>query len=144
MDTKVLLSSIEKRERRRIVKKAGTISPPSFRSLLIHGAIAGPCLTSVFLFVPFLGPTIAVLTTLLMLRLFWVSRSLRSVVWWTVGAACTLAVVGTGVSFAQTTVEFWLYILFGISMAGAVGALIGAGALLSEQLERARVACEVE
>jgi hypothetical protein len=144
MDTRVLLSSIEKRERRRIVKKAGTISPPSCRSILLHGAIAGPCLTSVFLFVPFLGQTIAVLTTFLMLRLFWVSRSLKSVVWWTVGAASTLSIVGTGVSFAQTTVEFWLYILFGMSMAGAVGALIGAGALLSEQLERARMACEAE
>lgn len=142
MKTEALLSSIEKRERRRIVSKARTISPPSPRVLLLHGAVAGPCLTSIFLFVPFLGQTIAVLTVLLMVRLFWVSRSLRSVGWWCIGAAFTLAAVGAGISFAQTTVEFWLYILFGGSMAGAVGTFIGAGALLSDQLERARIACE--
>jgi hypothetical protein len=58
------------------------------------------------------------------------------------GAAITLTILGGVLSLERTSVEFWLYILFGMSMAGALGSLIFAGTLLSDQLERARIACE--
>lgn len=144
MDSAPLLSSIERAEKGLILKKARRISPPSAKALVLHGALAGPCLTSVFLFVPFMGQCLALLTIALMLRLFWVCRSLRPPLWWTFGALSTLSLVGSTLSWNRTGFEFWLYLLFGISMAGALGSLLGAGGLLSDQLERARKACEAE
>jgi hypothetical protein len=137
-----ILNSIEQRERRRILEMASRIAPPSSRTLLIHGAVSGPCLTSVFLFVPFLGQTLAILTLGLMIRLFWVCRSARLPVVWVAGCGVTLAIVGSCISVARTSVEFWLYILFGLSMGGALGSLISAGAILSAHFDKAREALE--
>ena len=144
MQTASILSSIERSEKSLILKKARRISPPSAQALLLHGALAGPCLTSVFLFVPFLGQCLTLLTVALMLRLFWVCRSLRPPLWWLLGATVALSTIGSMLSWSRTGVEFWLYVLLGVSMAGALGALLGAGALLSDHFERARNACEAD
>jgi hypothetical protein len=137
-----LLSSIERRERRRVFSRAAHIAPPKPRTLVFHGAVAGPCLMSIFFFVPLLGPIVALMTIGIMIRLFWVCRSIVSPLFWFGGAAITLTILGGVLSLERTSIEFWLYILFGISMAGALGALVSAGTLLSDQLERARLACE--
>lgn len=144
MEPTPLLSSIERSERNRILKKARLISPPSAKALVLHGALAGPCLMSVFFFVPFLGQCLALLTVALMVRLFWVCRSVMPPLWWSLGALVTLFLVGSALSWNRTGFEFWLYVLFGVSMAGALGSLLGAGGFLSDQFERARQACEAE
>ncbi len=137
-----LLSSIERRERRRVFARAAHVAPPAPRILLLHGAVSGPCLTSIFFFVPLLGPILTLTTVGVMVRLFWLCRSFTASLFWMGGAAITLTILGGVLSLERTSVEFWLYILFGMSMAGALGSLIFAGTLLSDQLERARIACE--